>query len=131
MYGLIMSVLYHVGHILSFSSIVLPTWVRNVIYITGCSPSEKLAKDNQCWREIYEINLLEKGPQIVDVCCNVRLVYSSLCTICDNAGRTEESAMLGTKVSTRRISYSWSSNMEHNGKMLSTLCRIRSDATCL
>lgn len=56
----------------------------------------------------------------MNICYNVRLTYSSLCTICDKASRTEESARSGTKVSTRKISYSRSSNIEHLEKMLST-----------
>ena len=35
---------------------------------------------------------LEKGEQIVDICHNVRLADSSVCTICDNADKIKESA---------------------------------------
>jgi hypothetical protein len=35
---------------------------------------------------------LEKGVRIVDICRNVRLTHSSVCTICDNADRIKESA---------------------------------------
>ena len=55
----------------------------------------------------------------MDICCNVRLAYTSLCTICDSAGRTEESTRSGTKVTTRRISLSRSSKMEHMAEILS------------
>jgi hypothetical protein len=55
----------------------------------------------------------------VDICCNVRLACGSLSTICDNAGRTEESTRSGTKVTTRRNSFSRSSKMEHMAEMLS------------
>jgi hypothetical protein len=41
----------------------------------------------------------EKGEQIVDKCRNVRLVDSSVHTICDNADRLKESAKSGTEVS--------------------------------
>jgi hypothetical protein len=41
---------------------------------------------------------LQKGEQIVDVYHNVRLAYSSVCTICDNADRITESAKSGTKL---------------------------------
>jgi len=55
----------------------------------------------------------------VDICCNVRLAYSSLCTMCDNAGRTEESTWSGTKVTSRRISFLRSSKMEHMAEIFS------------
>jgi len=38
------------------------------------------------------ISLLQKGECSVDVCHNVRLAYSIVCTICDNANRNIESA---------------------------------------
>jgi len=41
---------------------------------------------------------LEKGDQIVDICHNVRLDDGRICTICDNADRTTESAKSGTEV---------------------------------
>jgi len=44
------------------------------------------------------ISQLEKGEWIVDICCNVRLPHSSICTIHDKADRTAESAKSGTKV---------------------------------
>ena len=43
------------------------------------------------------ISQLEKGEQIVDICCNVRLPHSSICTIHDKAERIAESAKSGTK----------------------------------
>jgi IS30 family transposase len=44
------------------------------------------------------ISWLEKGEWIVDICHNVRLTYSSVHTVCDNADRVTESAKSGTKV---------------------------------
>jgi hypothetical protein len=44
------------------------------------------------------ISRLEKSEGIVDICHNVRLAYSSVYTIHDNAGRIKESAKSGTKV---------------------------------
>jgi hypothetical protein len=44
------------------------------------------------------INQLEKGEQIVDICCNVRLADSSVGKIHDNADRIKERATSGTKV---------------------------------
>jgi hypothetical protein len=54
------------------------------------SIEEKLCVDLIIW--------LEKGEQIVDVYHNVRLAYSSVCTIRDYADRSKESAKSGTKV---------------------------------
>ena len=48
--------------------------------------------------KLEEISRLEKGEQIVDLCCNVRLTHSSIHTICDNANRINISAKSGTKV---------------------------------
>jgi hypothetical protein len=50
---------------------------------------------------------------------DVRLAYSSIRTICDNADRITESAKSGTKVSAKRT-YSRSSVMECIKKVLST-----------
>jgi len=50
---------------------------------------------------------------------DVRLAYSSICTICDNADRITESAKPGTKVSAKRT-YSRSSIVECIEKVLST-----------
>ena len=47
----------------------------------------------------------------MDICCNVRLAYSSLCTVCVNAGKTEEEFF---------FFFPRSSNMEHMAKILST-----------
>ena len=44
------------------------------------------------------ISQLEKGEWIVDMCGNLRLVYSSIHTISDNADRIKESAKSGNKV---------------------------------
>jgi len=44
------------------------------------------------------ISWLEKGEQIVDTCCNVKLTHSSIRTICDNADRIEGNAWSETKV---------------------------------
>jgi len=38
------------------------------------------------------MSLLQKGECSVDICHNVRLAYSSVRTICDNANRNTESA---------------------------------------
>ena len=64
----------------------------------------------------------------MDICCNVRLTYSSLCTICVNAGKTGVSTRSGTKVTTRRISFSRSTSMKHMAKMLSS--RIEDQVQC-
>jgi hypothetical protein len=37
------------------------------------------------------ISRLEKGEQIVDMCCNVRIAYSSIHIVCDNASGIKES----------------------------------------
>jgi hypothetical protein len=50
---------------------------------------------------------------------DVRLAYSSICTICDNAVKITESAKSGTKVSAKRTC-SRSSVMECIEKVLST-----------
>jgi len=44
------------------------------------------------------ISQLEKGERIVDICHNVRLAYSSIHTICNNANRIKENAKSGIKV---------------------------------
>jgi hypothetical protein len=41
---------------------------------------------------------LDRGEQIVDVWCNVRLAYNSVLTIHGNADRIKECAKSGTKV---------------------------------
>jgi hypothetical protein len=48
--------------------------------------------------KLDKISWLEKGEQIVDICCNVRLAHNSVYTIHDNAERITESAKSGTKV---------------------------------
>ena len=64
------------------------------------------------------ISQLEKVEQTVNICHNVRLAHSSIRTIRDNADRIKESSKSRTKVSTKRISYSRCSIMEHVEKML-------------
>jgi hypothetical protein len=44
------------------------------------------------------ISQFEKGEQIVDIRCNVRLPHGSLCTIHDKADRIAVSGKSGTKV---------------------------------
>ena len=44
------------------------------------------------------INQLEKGQRTVDLCYNVRLANSSVCTVHYNTDRIKESAKSGTKV---------------------------------
>ena len=49
--------------------------------------------------KLHVISGLEKkGERIVVICCNVRLTYSSVHTIHDNAHRIKERAKSGTKV---------------------------------
>jgi len=67
------------------------------IYITQWNTTEKLAKDNQYWREIKPTSQLKKGEQIIDLCYN-RFAHSSAFTIHDNADRIIDSAKLETKV---------------------------------
>jgi hypothetical protein len=43
-------------------------------------------------KKLQVISQLEKGEQIVDICCNVRLAHSSVYTIHDNADRITERA---------------------------------------
>jgi hypothetical protein len=49
-------------------------------------------------RNLDLISQLGKGEWIVDICHNVRLAHSSICTFHDNADRIKESAKSGTKV---------------------------------
>jgi hypothetical protein len=44
------------------------------------------------------ISELEKGERIFDIFHNVKLAYSSIHTICDNANRIKENARSGIKV---------------------------------
>jgi hypothetical protein len=87
------------------------------------SPSAIQVKNRQKTVSIEEkldvISRLEKGERIVDVCHNVRLAHSSICTIRDNVDKIKESAKSGTKVSAKRTSYSRSSTMECMEKVLS------------
>jgi hypothetical protein len=53
------------------------------------------------------------------VCCNVRLIHSSICIIGNSAERIKESAKSGTKVINERTSYSRSSTMKHVENFLS------------
>jgi len=43
------------------------------------------------------ISWLEKGEQIVDIYYNVRIAYSSMHIVCDNADRIKESTKSGIK----------------------------------
>jgi hypothetical protein len=88
----------HVAHTI-FSS---PAWA----FLTNMSeickwPSAIQVKSQQKTISIEEkldiISWQEEGEQIVDMCHNVRLTYSNVYTVCDNAGRIKESALLGTK----------------------------------
>jgi hypothetical protein len=45
-----------------------------------------------------DVRQCERDEQIVDICCNVRLAYRSICTNLDNADRIKESSKSGTKV---------------------------------
>jgi hypothetical protein len=65
------------------------------------------------------ISRLGNGERIVDICYDVRLAYSSVPTICDNADRITESAKSRTKVSAKRT-FSRSSIVECIEKVLST-----------
>jgi hypothetical protein len=66
------------------------------------------------------ISQLEKCERIVNICHNVRLTHSSICTIRDSADCIKESAKSGTKVSTKRTCYTRSSAFERTEKMLCT-----------
>jgi hypothetical protein len=61
------------------------------------SPSTIQEKNQQKTISITEkldvISQFEKGEEIVDIWCKVRLAHSSVCTICDNADRIKD----GTK----------------------------------
>jgi hypothetical protein len=67
---------------------MLPTTVQGKNQWKTISIEEKLDIMSQ----------LEKAEWIVDIWRNVRLIYSSVCTIHDNADRITESAKWGTKV---------------------------------
>jgi hypothetical protein len=66
------------------------------------SPTKNQVKYQQkiiCTEEKLDmISQTEKGEQIVNICCNVRLCHSSVCTIQDNADRITKSVNSGTKV---------------------------------
>jgi S-methylmethionine-dependent homocysteine/selenocysteine methylase len=61
--------------------------MRNVNQHHYCNPSEKSVKDKHYWREIDVISWLEEGEQIVDICCNVRLIHCSVCVVHNNADK--------------------------------------------
>lgn len=68
------------------------------------------------------ISQLQKGERIVDICRDIRLARTNVCTIRDNAERIRWTARLGTKVGTVRICYSRRHTIEHmEKKILSTL----------
>jgi hypothetical protein len=69
------------------------------------------------------------GEQIANVCYDVRLAYSSVCTIFDNACGITEIAKSGTKVSAKRT-YSRSSTVECFEKVLSALIEDQ-DQCCM
>jgi hypothetical protein len=71
--------------------------VRNVNLHHLVQSKWKLAKENQCEREIRHNKLTWKVEQIDEICHNVRLTYSSIHTIRDNADRIKESAKQGLK----------------------------------
>jgi hypothetical protein len=56
---------------------------------------EQLMKDN-IEEKLDIISQVEKG--MVDMCHNVKLTLSSVCTICDSVDRSKKSAKSGTKV---------------------------------
>ena len=49
-------------------------------------------KDKSTEEKLDIMRWLEKGEWIVDICRNIRLVHSSVCTVHDNADRIKESA---------------------------------------
>jgi len=67
----------------------------------SASPSEIQVKNQWKTVSIKEkldvISRLEKGEQIVHICCNVIFACSNICAICDNADRIRESAKPGLK----------------------------------
>ena len=58
---------------------------------------EQLVKDST-EEKLDIISQVEKGEWMVDICHNVKLTLSSVCTICDIADRSIKSAKSGTKV---------------------------------
>jgi hypothetical protein len=66
------------------------------------SPSAIFVKNRQktigIEDKLHVISRHEKGERIVHICRNVRLVHSSVRTICDTADSIKESAKSGTKV---------------------------------
>jgi hypothetical protein len=56
-------------------------------------------------KKLDVISRLGKDEKTADICCNVRLTYSSVRIICDHADRITESAKSGTEVSVRQDYY--------------------------
>jgi hypothetical protein len=66
------------------------------------SPSVIEAKNQQIIsiaKKLDVISQFEKGDEIVDIWCKVRIAHSSVRTICDNANRIKD----GTKCSNAKI----------------------------
>jgi hypothetical protein len=68
------------------------------IYIISCNPSKHLLKTISIEKKLDIISRLEKGEQIVQVCCNVGFAHSSIHTVHDNADRITDSVKSGTEV---------------------------------
>jgi hypothetical protein len=65
------------------------------------------------------LDIYHLSERIVDIRCNVKLTFSGVYTVCDNAYRITESVKLGTKVSAKRTC-TRSSVMECIGVVLGT-----------
>ena len=53
---------------------------------------------NQYWRDIKSKKPIEEDEQTADMCHNVRITHSNVCTVRDNSDRIKESAKSVTKV---------------------------------
>ena len=89
----------HTADVVPFStaSVLLLKWVRNINLHHLVKCKWKIG-ERQVVGEIDVISWLEKGEQIVDICCNVRFVHSSVHTFHDNADRNTGSVMSGNEV---------------------------------
>ena len=53
---------------------------------------------NQYWRDIKIKKPIEEAEQTADMCHNISIIHSSVCTVRDNSDRIKESAKSVTKV---------------------------------
>jgi hypothetical protein len=87
------------AHLVSFNSICFFTNVNEKCKSIshGGIQVKNRRKTISIEEKLEVISRLEKGEQIADICCNVRIAYSSIHIVCDDADKIKESTKSGIK----------------------------------